>query len=79
MISQEDQNRALDSINSGLDEDNSDGYSPMITDAARQMMAASKPVIQEEDMIPETVENLIKLVVWIIALFFLGWAVRQPG
>lgn len=77
MITQEDQNRALDLIEHGTTEDEDGGYSPMITDAARRMMAASKPVAQEEDIISEAVQNLIKLVLWIIVLFFFWLTVRQ--
>ena len=77
MITQEDQNRALDLIEHGTTEDEGGGYSPMITNAARQMMKASKPVAQEEDIISEAVQNLIKLVLWIIVLFFFWLTVRQ--
>ena len=77
MITQEDQNRALDLIEHGTTENEDGGYSPMITDAARRMMAASKPIVNKRNMLIETIENLISLVLWVIVLFFFWLTVRQ--
>lgn len=100
MITQEDQNRALDLIEHGTTENEDGGYSPMITDAARRMMAASKPIVnkrnmlsavwsltcalrwefkpvaKERNMLIETIENLISLVLWVILLYSFWLIVR---
>lgn len=62
-----------------LSEEPADGYSPMITDTARKMMAASKNRWWSGITQSEVIRNLIQLVLWIIVLFFFGLMVRQHG
>lgn len=62
-----------------LSEESEEGYSPMITDTTRKMMAAAKNKWWSGVTQSEVARNLIQLVLWIIALWFLGLVARQHG